>query len=294
MLLVDTGDALYAPQATRSAPEQHRAALITSALAGLDYAALALGEAELSEGVEALRARRDHLGLPYLAANLIDGSGAHPFPATRVVQTPAGAVGLFAITLLDQPLAGLHSAEPQAAAREAIALLRRQKVVAVIGLFHGPVARVQPILTGLDLDAAVVGHDGRGGKLLDTPPTYGSGQKGRAVQLISVELGEGPIEDATAVQEARDEVTQLENMIRNLEQRDAMPQTTDAGHETFGVQLVRLRERRALAIGRANAPHRARQARLEELGLGPDVPEDAALLRAVTEQVAQDGHAPGH
>jgi 2',3'-cyclic-nucleotide 2'-phosphodiesterase (5'-nucleotidase family) len=294
VVLVDTGDALFAPEHGLSAPEQHRAALISRALSGLDYAALAVGEAELSEGVEGLRARGDPEGLPYLAANLVDGSGAHPFPATRLVQTPAGQVGLFAITLLEQPLAGLHSAEPVEAARAAISELRRHQVVAVIGVFHGSVARVQPLLTGLDLDVAVVGHDGRGGKLLDGPPTYGAGQKGRAVEVVSVELGPGPIEDATSIQDARDEVTQLENMIKNLQARDAMPQTTDAGHATFGVQLLRLRERRAVAIERVKAPHRARQARIEELGLGPEVPEDAALGSAVAEQIARDGHAPGH
>lgn len=263
-------------------------------MAGLDYAALAVGEAELSGGLAELLARRDRDRLPYLAANLADAQGAHPLPATRTVKLPEGEVGLFAVTLLDAPLAGLHAEDPGAASQRAIAALRAKGVVAIVGLFHGPLAQVQPLLSGLELDAALVGHDGRGGKLLDHPPTYGAGQKGRELRVVELELGPGPIEDVSASQDARDEVASLDAMIHAVEKRDAQPATTDAGHATFGVQLARLRERRQAAQALVDAPRRSRAARLQELPLGPDVPEDAALARAVAAEIALDGHAPGH
>ncbi len=154
-LVVDAGDLF---EGTESGERARRLAAAVAA-GGLD--AFTPGERDLSLGVAALRR------LPVLSSNLTDRRGARLFEPQRIFHLAGVAVGVFGVT--SPPTAadaarwrdsGIEAAPADAAARAAIASLRRQGAQVVVGLFHvGPPAEARRLVAGLaGLDWAVLGH----------------------------------------------------------------------------------------------------------------------------------------
>lgn len=254
------------------------------------YDAMVVGERDLADGLPALKARAEKAHLPLLSANLADASGAHPFEATRLVDTPNGKVGLFAVTLIAGDAAGLHAEDGAAAAHQAIESLRRAGAQVVIALVHGPAYEAPKFLKELPVDLALYGHDGRIGTVATEPPAYGGGQKGRSLARIAVELGKGPLRDGSSTSDAENEVRLLDDLYKTLQQRKAAA-TTDQARQTMEAQLKLNRERRAQAQARAEAKV-GRSARLSYQNLDESVPAEPKLQAQVDAEVASDGHSP--
>jgi len=292
-LALDSGDALFPPGAGPvTAADRRRADLLAAGFEKMGYAALAVGELDLRDGLPALQARRAAFHLPYVATNWVDGAGKHPFPTSRLVDTPLGAVAVVAVSDAAGVFAGLHAEDPAASLRAEVGRVKAQHPVAVVALVDAPTEALPALLQGSGVDVALVGHLGRSGMLGRAPPAYGTGEKGRTLDAITLELGSGPLVDGNAASDARAEVQILDKLHVTLVQRDAKA-TAPQAHAAMRAQIALNRKRRAQAQARADARPQGRSISWRLVRLDDAYPSDPALASEVAAEVAVDGHAPG-
>ncbi|MBS2032651.1 MAG: hypothetical protein JST54_32555 [Deltaproteobacteria bacterium] len=292
MLVFDTGDTLFTPGlAPITDADRRRADLQSHAFATLGYSALAVGELDLRDGLANLRARMDKDKLPYLSANLVDASGARPFPPSKLLDGPQGKVGVVAVTAFDGEVAGLHAEDPAVALKREVAALRSQGATTVVGLVHAPRLHVDPVLKDSGVDLVLIGHDGGSGMVIRTPPGFASGQKGRALMRVSLELGEGPVVDGNAAEDAKNEVKMLDNMLA-MEQQRLGTAHNDQARDFLNNQMKSTRERREKALKRAEAPSEGRMVSSHPIQLDERVPDEPELAKQVDAEVTADGHSP--
>ena len=196
-LRVDAGDLLD------PSPDPELAGEILGAYAGLGYDAVAVGEQELAEGVEALLARGERF--PFLAHNLTlcpDGTRCLFFsPDPLLLERGGVKVGLLALVdpaafALSPPelRAKLKVQDPEAAARGLVARLREQGAELVVLLWHGPVEGAEALVRRVGgIQVAVAGHEQRlvaprrvGGTVLVSP-----GEEGNRVGVLHLTLARG-------------------------------------------------------------------------------------------------------
>ena len=271
--------------------DRRRADLQAHGFAVMGYSALAVGELDLRDGLAPFRARMDREKLPYLAANLVDASGAYPFPASKIVDGPQGKLGVVAVTAFDGEVAGLHAEDPAAALKKEAAALRTQGATTVLALVHAPRGRVDAILKDSGVDLALLGHDGGSGMETRSPPGFGSGQKGRALLRVSLELGAGPVVDGNAAEDAQNEVKLLDNLFATLQQRMATAQN-DQARQFLTAQMKQNRDRREQAQKRADTHVEGRKVSSHPIQLDERVPDEPALGKLVAGEVTADGHSP--
>ena len=197
-LRVDAGDLLD------PAPDPQLAEEILGAYGELGYEAIAVGEQELAEGVEALLARQGRF--PLLAHNLTlcpDENRCLFFsPDPLLLERGGVRVGLLA--LVDPAVFTLSPPElrakvkvqpPEAAARGLVARLREQGAeLVVLLLWHGSLERAEALVREVGgIQVAVVGHEQRlvgprrvGGTVLVSP-----GEEGNRVGVLRLSLERG-------------------------------------------------------------------------------------------------------
>ena len=115
-IAVDTGDSLFAPgKAALDATDRRRADLIAQSFASLQYAALAVGEWDLRDGAETLRARAEKEKKPAPAVSApppprhgkhVDERSLKPAPSSFASKSAANAVS--AVSTTPTPTAGLR------------------------------------------------------------------------------------------------------------------------------------------------------------------------------------------
>jgi hypothetical protein len=152
------------------------------------------GESEVALGPGTFKSMAVEAGVPVVAANLVDSSGALVFERDRVVETAKGLVGIFGIVEPSAEVSaswsrwGLATLDPIAETRAAVASLRARGARIVIGLFNGAggtrrAAQIGRMAAGVDL--IVVGSSERdgdsfvGGRPLVVRTGEGGGQIGR-------------------------------------------------------------------------------------------------------------------
>lgn len=168
-LLVDCGDVLSVE------PDELLAAAVLDTYAELGYAALAVGDQELSEGVPRLLsyAERHAKDLVLLGNNLQlcpdERTCVLLSPRPHVVERRGVNIGLFALVdpqvfrLVPPPLASrVKASDPQAAAEVAVRALREAGAKVVVGLYHGPYESALALTRRVKgVDVLLVGHEQR-------------------------------------------------------------------------------------------------------------------------------------
>lgn len=193
VLVLEAGDAL-AEDVHRLDGE--RARLILDAMAATGVAAAAVGEIELAFGVEWLKKSAAAAGVPYLCANLVDGSGRPVFPGRKILEVGGNRVGVFAILALDRDIPeGLALTDPLEAARAEVQALREEGAELVVGLAHGDGREVNRIALEAGADVIVPAHR-RGTAEVNYLRSWlvSAGNEGRFLQVVRFDLrGEGQL-----------------------------------------------------------------------------------------------------
>jgi 2',3'-cyclic-nucleotide 2'-phosphodiesterase/3'-nucleotidase len=193
-LLLDCGDLLDVD------PDDLLAGAILDTYAELGYAAVAVGDQELSVGIRRLLEYRERC--PLLASNLLlcpdDSTCVFFSPEPRVMQRAGVRVGVFAVIdpqvfLLYPPelTARVKVSDPAAAAEVAVQALRQAQVKIVVGLYHGPYENALALTRTVEgIDVLLVGHDQR---LVDawrsgTTIVASPGEEGNRVGILNLTI----------------------------------------------------------------------------------------------------------
>jgi 2',3'-cyclic-nucleotide 2'-phosphodiesterase/3'-nucleotidase len=191
-VLVDAGDLFDVY------PDPLLAQAILDTYAELGYDAVAVGDQELAEGVEALLAYRERYPLYCHNLSLCPDDTRCVFFSLQPLLLQRGGVriGLFALvdpevfTLYPEELKkALKIAPPEAAAVGAMEDLRDQGAELVVLLYHGPYDAARALALGVDgLDVLILGHEQRlidaetaGGTIIVSP-----GDEGNRLGVLSI------------------------------------------------------------------------------------------------------------
>jgi hypothetical protein len=165
LVQVDAGD-LFPLGEAASVARRARVLLASYARMGVD--AMTVGEREIAFGPAALTAMARAAGVPIVAANLVDGSGAPVFEPDRLIEAGKALVGVFGIVEPAPEVSaawsgqwGVTTRDPVAATRTAVASLRARGARLIVALFNGAggARRAREIarMAG-GVDVVVVGH----------------------------------------------------------------------------------------------------------------------------------------
>lgn len=291
VLLVSAGDELFGRDRDVTPGDLGRAQLEIDALAGA-CDGWAVGDRDLSRGVDFLKARAKAAGVPLLSANLTDPSGALLFAPHRLVRVGDVQVGLFAVTQLESQVPGVLARPETEAAAQAVAALRALGAQVVVALLHQTATHAEALALAVSgIDVALVAHEGGVGRLTPAPPLYRAGLKGRDLVQIELDLGAGPVQDAAMNEDALNEVKILDNNLLILQTRGKTASTPEAV-QAVATQRAVFEKRRQDAVDRAHAPVVGRKARMKVVALDAEVGSDAAWKAKLDAEIARDGHSP--
>lgn len=296
VLLLDAGDALFEDAYRRSEYGEAKAELIIDAMAKMRTAAMAVGDRDLTNGLEWLVSRAEAAGLPLLSSNLRTEDGKKIFPGHRLFHVGEARVGVFAVFGQRDGArapAKLVVEDPEAAARGEIEALRREGADVILGLVHGPSKVVRAVAQLEGVDMVVPSHDGSISLPYRPRPEaawiVAGGQMGRTLTTIRLSLeGEGPLVDVGAVAQLEDEQRDVQRNLMVARARFEQARQGSAEREAFAEQLRRLEERDAELGHRIAASSKVKGRRFEadQRNLGddvPDHPEFAAMRSAFDE-----------
>jgi Cytochrome c554 and c-prime len=167
---VDAGD-LFPIGESELVARRARVLLASYARMGVD--AMTVGERELAFGPGALSSLARAAGVPIVAANLVDHSGALVFESDRMIEAGKALVGVFGIVDPAPEVSdawarqwGVTTRDPVAAARTAAASLRARGARLIVELFNGAggarrAGEIARVAGGVDV--VVVGHSAPSG-----------------------------------------------------------------------------------------------------------------------------------
>jgi hypothetical protein len=198
---------------------------------------------------------------PRQAANVTAGAPVEP---PKIVDVGGVKVGVFGV-VAPAAVPGVTAGDPAAAARAAIAALRRQGARIVVALAHmgradaRRLARDAPgadfMLVGKDLpDEGVATPDVVGATVLLMP-----GNRGQVLSRLDLHLdGDGPIVDAIGPDRAAAETAKLDKRVADLEKDLARwKKDPDADKSFLGQKQLELTQLRRERAGLAARPLRA-------------------------------------
>lgn len=273
MLVLDSGNALFATASVPDEAAKQRARLVLEAMGESGTVAMAAGARDLAAGADFLAEAASRARVPVLSANLVARDGSRVFPASLVVLVGGVRVGLIGAS----PSGPRAGPVLPAVIAEAARLTGQVDLLVVLAAL--PMADAEALSTGLgrSVDLVFQSHDGRGlgvvgrnGNLMLT-----SGDRGRGYGRMELTLaGTGPLVDATPLAEHRAQVAALER--QTAEARGAARRELEARRD---------------ALLHAAPPEPAGGRRIESLRLiqlGPDVADDASLRSRVDRLAAPD------
>ncbi len=288
--LLDGGSTLYSepPLPPEKRPQEElEAAALARILPTMSLAGVTLGETDLAGGAAGVRLARQ-------AANVPSGVPVEP---PRLLDLGGVKVGVFGVVApeLVAPL-GVKAGEPAAAARAAIAGLRRDGAQLVVALAHMDRAAARRlvkdapgadlVLVGRDVpDLGAPAPEPAGGAFLFLP-----GKKGQVVLRVDVHVDAagGPVVDAIGPARAKGEIARLDGKAGKLEAdlaRWAADPTADAAFvEGKRKELAALKQERAdLEARPLRAPAKGSWFTVEAIAINKRLPCDPAVVAAKTE-----------
>jgi len=163
LLLLSAGDWGGAPGII----DMYRSRFLGTVMGELGYAAVALGERDLTYGLRTLRASAE-TGLPIICANLYEG-GRRVFPASVEKKVCGAKVGIFAL-LGEAPREseGIELRDPAAEGRTVLAGLRKRcdYVILIAHMERSKLVQLTAGMPGIDL--VIRGHAVEGEKTSET------------------------------------------------------------------------------------------------------------------------------
>lgn len=239
MIVLDAGDLLFPEESLLpgEVPQRRvKAELILEANEKLGVEAVAVGDQDLTLGIDYLRTQAKRFNTPFMSANLLDPVGKPVFLPHKIVERDGAKFGVFAV-LANQsadgkPLRlppGYSISEPGAAAARQVKALRKKGAHYVVGLIHMDEVDQKRLLAatpGIDLALGGHGH----ANLID-PEAIGSGYRVQAgyrgkhlgqVDLIwstSPDRAFKKVVDGTASSEAQDRIELYTGFLRRTESR---------------------------------------------------------------------------
>jgi len=166
VLVLDTGNFI----ARRKASYGYDTPLTLQSLERMGYHALAIGDKEISWGLDELEQELNAHNLPAVSNNIIDiGTGKTRFDPYRIVKVGRIKVGVTATiggsavipsTLKERE--GIEIEDPVARSRDVLEAMRKEKADVFVLLAHMGLEKAGELVDSLpEYDVILVGHDGR-------------------------------------------------------------------------------------------------------------------------------------
>jgi 2',3'-cyclic-nucleotide 2'-phosphodiesterase (5'-nucleotidase family) len=305
VVLMDAGNALFKEPTRPTDPlAQQRAELVLEQMEAQGTLAMAVGERDLSMGLDYLRkaTRAKSRKLKLLSANLVDKAGKAPFPASLVVETGGVKVAVVGVSpegkLAGEP--GLTGRPPkEAALAEARRLREARKVDVVVILAAIPYQEAVKlaILANEAVDFVVQSHDARGigiGELVGThAAVFPSGELGRQITRLELNVdGPGPSVDLGSGSRAIQQLRVVEdNLLKAHERLNSAQDEKTRGELTRTIVELEGRLRQLESEVVVKAPKGGRAHQLSYVTLGLAVADDPVLKQRVEQlQPSVAGH----
>lgn len=291
LLLLDSGDALFEDPFRRSERAAARAELILESMAELGTAAMAVGDRDLTEGVDWLVSRAEKAGLQLLSANLRTEDGARPFGNRAVFgvgEAKLGVFGIFGTRAGMRIPANLIVEDASAAASEQVEALRKEGADLILALVHGPNDLIRTIAQIPGVEIVVPSHDGSISFPYRPNPEaawiVAGGQLGRTLTTIRLQLdGPGRLQDAGAVAQVEDERRGIGENLQVARARFESSRPGSQEREAFAEQIRHL-QHRDVELGKrieAMGEVKGRRFYSEQRSLGADVPDEPKMAAKV-------------
>lgn len=290
-LVLDAGNALFANAGVASDAEKARAAFILKTMERFGTKAMAVGQRDLSAGLEYLEGLGKGSKMKLLSANL-QRVGKRVFDAGVVIDVSGvkvGIVGLTAVGPVAPDKGGVMAGPTLEAARAALQQLGpRELTIILAATSYADAMQLSTQLAG-EVDFVIQSGEFRGtvpAQRMDERSAllFASGQRGQALARVQVVLGgaKGPFVDLSTADREREQLEFLRAQIKTLEERHR-----SAADKSGAADLLRtlneMRKRQteaATALAKKVAPA-ARTAKLEWVALGQDIVDDAATKAEV-------------
>ncbi len=241
VLVVDAGSLLYAksnPGPAHAAQEEKKAELLVNAYRDtLQVAAIGLGPADLIAGPSSIRPARQ-------LANAAPDAKV-PVEAPKLITVGNVKVGIFGVAEADT-VVGITVTDPVAAGKNAVAQLRRDGAVVVVGLLQSSSKRnvlaLAKAIGGIDFAVAGLGNGApEPDQISPRAEDLGNGtyliipaNRGQIVSRVDVMMREaGPLVDAIGPGAARDVSAQLDRQLASLDKDLAAFATDPSADQAF-------------------------------------------------------------
>ena len=290
VLVLDSGNALFANAGVATEPEKARATFILGVMEQLGTKAMAVGQRDLSAGLPFLKSLAKASKVKLLSANLQQG-GKRVFDSGVVIEVGGVKVGIVGLTAVGPiaPDKDVMSGPTLAAAREALKALGPHDVTLVLAATsYADGMQLSTELKG-EVDFVIQSGEFRGTqpaqRMDDTSAMlFASAQKGQALAKLMLSLGNGKglFVDLSVGDRDQQQADFLKSQVKMLEERLAAAKDRSATadlQKTLGDLRKRQTELNA-GIAKRVAPT-AKTAKLEWVLLGQDVADDPKIKAEV-------------
>ncbi len=291
VLVLDSGNALFANAGVATEAEKARAKFIFGVMQKLGTRVMAVGQRDLSAGLPFLEElAKSSSKLKLLSANLQRG-GKQVFEGGVVIDAGGVKVGLVGLTAVgpvapDKDVAGLPTLE---AARAALKALGPRDVTIVLAATTYADGMQLATELGTEVDFVIQSGEFRGTqpaqRMTDTSALlFASAQKGQALAKVQLKLGsgKGPFVDLSLADRDQQQVDFLNSQVKTLEERLSAAKdksTTGDLKKTLGELKQRQKELSASVAKKVAAG--AKTVKLEWVMLGSSVADDPKLKAEV-------------
>jgi len=292
VLVLDSGNALFANAGIATEPEKARAGFILGVMEQLGTKVMAVGQRDLSAGLPFLEKLAKTSKVKLLSANLMRG-GKRVFDAGVVIDAGGVKVGIVGLTAVGpvSPDKDVSSGATIAAAREALkALGPRDLTIVLAATSYADGMQLSTELKG-EVDFVIQSGEFRGtqpAQRMDAQSAllFASAQKGQALAKVQVSLGngKGAFIDLSVGDRDQQQADFLASQVKTLEERIGAAKDKSATGE-LKKTLAELKGRQKV-LAAANAKRVAptsKTVKLEWVLLGQDVADDPKLKAAVLE-----------
>ena len=291
VLVLDSGNALFANAGVAAEPEKARAAFILGVMEQLGTRAMAVGQRDLSAGLPFLESLAKSSKVKLLSANLQRG-GKRVFDAGLVIDAGGVKVGLIGLTAVGPVAPGspeVTAGPTLESARAALKALGPRDVTIVLAATS--YADGMQLSTELknEVDFVIQSGEFRGtqpAQRMDATSAllFASAQKGQALARVQLVLGsaKGPFVDLTVADRDQQQVDFLASQMKTLEERLAAAKDKSGTGDLQRTLAEMKKRQKELAVGLAKkSGPTARTVKLEWVMLGQDVPDDPKLKAEV-------------
>lgn len=288
VLVLDAGNALFKfSQAGADPTEKARAELLLKQMDAMGTSAMAVGQRDLTLGLDYLKNGSKGLKMKLLSANLVDKAGKPVFPASTVLSAGGLKVGVIGASpegtvsdLTGQPMV-------PAVLAEAKRLREKDKADVVVVLAAAPYDVVRKFAaTAEGVDFVIQSHEGRGTGIAyrdGLATLLPSGERGRQIARLELSVdGPGQFRDLAAVGQAKDALKNVEANLARAKERLAATKD-EAARKALEETITTFETRRAALEkeAQADATGMARTHHLTYIQLGADAPSDPAVQKLV-------------